>query len=146
MLGWQMPVMLAIALATTGTLRVSGWLLFITVLMLLAATLAFGVALVLCRLAAQLRDITRLIPYVFRILFYTSGVLFPLDVLLEEHPLQPYLILNPLYVFVELARHLTLTPRPDALMLWALAASWSVASLILGTLVFRRFEHRLARG
>ncbi len=145
-LGWQLPVMLAIVIGTTRTLRMPGWLLFIAFLIPLAAMLALGLALLLCRVAAQLRDVTRLLPYVFRILFYGSGVLFPLDVLLDGHPLEPYLILNPLYVFVELARHLTLAPRPDGPLLWALAASWAVASLLVGMTTFRRFEHRLARG
>lgn len=145
-LGWQLPVMLAIVLVATRTFRVSGWLAFIVILTPLAAMLALGLALLLSRVAAQLRDITHLLPYVFRILFYGSGVLFPLDVLLEGHPLEPYLILNPLYVLVELARHLTLTPRADAPMLWSLAVFWAIASLLIGILVFRRFEHRLGRG
>jgi len=144
-LGWQLPVMLAIVTITTRAFRVSGWLLFIVLLSPLAAMFALGLALVFSRVSEQLRDVTRLLPYVFRILFYASGVLFPLDVLLKGHPLEPYLILNPLYVFVELARHLTLVPRPNAPLLWLLAASWAVVSLLFGMTVFRRFEHRFAR-
>jgi teichoic acid transport system permease protein len=146
MLGWQLPVMLAIVLIATQSFQVSGWLLFIVLLSPLAGMFAFGLALIFSIIAAELRDITRLLPYAFRILFYASGVLFPLDVLLQGHPLEPYLILNPLYVFVELARQLTLAPRPNAPLLWILAASWAVMSLLVGMFVFRRFEHRLARG
>jgi teichoic acid transport system permease protein len=145
-LAWQLPVMLAIVLVTTRTFRFSGWLLFFILLMPLAAMLALGLALLLSRVVAQLRDVMRLLPYLFRILFYGSGVLFPLDMLLKDHPLEPYLILNPLYVLVELARHLTLAPRADAPLLWVLAVAWAAGGLTIGLLVFRKFEHRLGRG
>lgn len=144
-LAWQLPVIALIVVTTTGRIR-PGWIVLIVVVIPMLALFALGGALLFARVAHGLSDVTKLLPYVFRILFYASGILFPIDVILGEHPAAALLPLNPLYAFVNIARHLTILPVADVGVLWWSAAGWTVASLALGLRLFLSAEHRYGRG
>ena len=142
---WQLPIVLLIVLATTGVLR-AGWIIFVLVLLPLASVFALGGALLFARLAASFADVTKLLPYGFRILFYASGVLFPISALVGDHPFGPVVLVNPIYAFVALARHLVLEPAARTGILWTFAALWSCVSFGVGLVVFLSAEHRYGRG
>ena len=142
---WQIPVMMLIVLLDARVLR-AGWLVLLAVVLPVLAALAFGSALVFARLSHAVQDVGRVLPYLFRLAFYSSGVLFPLDVLLADHPLQPFLVLNPFYAFVSLARHLVLAPAPSPTALWVSFLVWSLGTLVGGTMFFIRAERRYGRG
>ena len=144
-LGWQLPVIALIVVTTTGRLR-PGWVVLLLVVIPMLALFALGGALLFARVAHGLSDVTKLLPYVFHSLFYASGILFPIDVILGEHPAAALLPLNPLYAFVNVARHLTILPVADVGVLWWSASGWTVLSLSLGLKLFLSAEHRYGRG
>jgi teichoic acid transport system permease protein len=144
-LAWQLPVMFVIVVGSVGNVRV-GWLLLLFVLIPLLAVFSFGVALVTARLTSVVTDVARLLPYVFRLLFYVSGVLFPLVDILAGHPAERFLPLNPYYSFISLGRHLILAPIADPGPLWLSVFTWSAVSIVVGLTFFLRSEHRYGRG
>jgi teichoic acid transport system permease protein len=142
---WQFPVVLVIVLVTFGRIRLS-WVALLLILVPLASLFAFGGALLFARAGHHLADIQKLLPYAFRILFYASGILFPIDVLMSGNPLQPWLTVNPIYAFVTLARHLALEPLPATGTLWVSVVVWTLASVWSGLILFIRAETRYGRG
>jgi teichoic acid transport system permease protein len=142
---WQLPIIVTIVLLTFGRFR-SGWLILLLVLIPMLALFAFGGALLFARLAHGLADVTNFLPYAFRILFYASGILFPIDTILADSPLRDWLPVNPLYSFITLARHLTLAPVAETAVLWISVTAWTAVSITLGLRLFIAAEHRYGRG
>ena len=143
---WELPVVLVIVIAVTGAAPRPGWLVFLLAIVPMAGLLGAGLALILARMATVVADIRELIPLVFRILFYLSGILFPVRAFLEDNPLLEYLVFNPIYAFVTLARHYTIGPEPDVAILWISAAAWSAGVAVIGLVFFSRAEHRYGSG
>lgn len=141
----QLPVVAVIVLASQGRL-ISGWVSALVLVLPMLAIFSLGGALAFARLTHAISDATKLLPYIFRVLFYTSGVLFPIDAVLQGHPLLPLLPLNPFYAFVTLARHLTLSPLESAGILWLSVTVWTICSIGFGLKVFVNAEHRYGRG
>ncbi len=141
---YEALVLLVAILVTTR--RVSlGWLPFVFGLIPLALVFALGAGLVVAVLVASVPDVSKLLPPVFRMVFYASGVIFPLATLLEGHPAEPFLPLNPFYLFIEISRHLLLEPRLSVSSLWSAAVVWALASLTFGMWLLVRREHLLVR-
>ena len=141
---YEALVLLVAILVTTR--RVSlGWLPFVFGLIPLALVFALGAGLVVAVLVASVPDVSKLLPPVFRMVFYASGVIFPLATVLEGHPAEPFLPLNPFYLFIEISRHLLLEPRLSAILLWSAAVVWALASLTFGMWLLVRREHLLVR-
>ena len=61
------------------------WLLMIPLLALFSL-FNTGIALFAARLTVHVRDLTQLLPFVSRILFYTSGVLFDVSDIFDRFP------------------------------------------------------------
>jgi teichoic acid transport system permease protein len=144
-LAWQLPVVAVIVLLTYGRLR-PGWVALLLILLPLIAMFGLGGALLFARLEHHLTDVLKVLPYLFRLLFYGSGVLFPIDTALEGSPLQDWLAINPIYAFVTLARDLTLEPNAMAGRLWSSVLIWTTISLAVGMKAFVGAEHRYGRG
>lgn len=136
---------MALVLLVNGIGLGLGWFLFLLLLVPLSLAFALGLALTAAVVVHHLSDASRVLPLVFRIAFYLSGVLFPLDVLLEGRSVEALLPLNPFYVYVTLARGLILGPAADLQLLWAASVAWAFASLLIGLMLFVRHEHDLAR-
>jgi teichoic acid transport system permease protein len=115
------------------------WLLVVPVIILLVFLNA-GVAMIFARVAIQLRDVANFIPFMTRILFYSSGVFFELDRILGNYPeLLAVAQLNPVYILLKLARAVLLDGQftPD---LWITASIWSLVTFAVGVVFFWRAE------
>lgn len=140
-------LMFAIVLGFGVTPRIT-WLL---ILPIVAMQIFFnlGASFVVARMTDSFRDLQNVLPYIFRLLFYLSGVIFPAErFLTEENGLDRYLVffdLNPLYSFVTAARDAILEGVIDPWR-WLSMAVWTVGLLTLGFLYFRADEHRYGRG
>ena len=147
--GPALVLMLLLALATEG-LRPQ-WLLVVpwTALM---AVFSLGAGFVLARLTEGLQDVDNLLPFLFRIAFYLSGILYAFERFVPDEYAAwlPIIALNPFYAFITHMRH--------ALM-WTYAADpvvdpWLIPSallypllfLVFGFLFFRAAEQRYGRG
>jgi teichoic acid transport system permease protein len=121
------------------------WLLLIpiTFLMIMFST---GLALVSARLTVHIQDLAKLIPFVIRIVFYTSGIFFNMEHVLKNYPIaleiEKY---NPVYVFVSLARGAGVAGYDATAFMWWAAIGWAVVTLALGIVFFWKAEERYGR-
>ena len=121
------------------------WLLLLPVVGLMSM-FNLGVAMIMARIAAQVQDINKLLPFVIRILFYTSGIFFSMDHLLRNYPeVLAILKFNPIYDFIELARGLLVEGYETSLFLWLACAGWAVITLLVGMVFFWKAEERYGR-
>lgn len=124
------------------------WVLIVP-LVAIQAMFNLGAAFFVSRFTSYFRDLQNVLPYVFRLLFYLSGVIFPAErFLTEENGLDRYLIffdLNPLYAFITAARDAILEGTVDVWR-WTSMLVWTVVLLVAGFFYFRADEHRYGRG
>lgn len=121
------------------------WLLILP-LVFLYMLFNTGIALITARLTVHFEDLTQLLPFIGRIIFYTSGVLFAVDtVLAKHHTLLKLYDYYPLYQVLEIARHILLGRGHDPAHYWGYLAFTSVLTLVIGVVFFWRAEERYGR-
>ena len=136
-------VVLAISLITGEPVRVT-WLA-LPAIFGVQALFSLGGAFIAARITDTFRDFENVLPYLFRILFYASGVLFSVDYFVTDPTMRSLFNANPLYAFITLARWAILDePAGIAVVISALA--WTVGLLVFGFVFFHRAEHRYGRG
>jgi teichoic acid transport system permease protein len=151
--GSSAVVMLAVAVVTGEPISIL-WFIAIPAI-LLQVVFNIGIAFFFARLADKVKDVLNVIPYIFRIFFYLSGILFSVDVFLprvdeqfQTLPLHEMFILNPFYVFVSLPREYIMATESHAFVpqMWMSAVGWALVAFILGLLFFRAGERDYGRG
>jgi teichoic acid transport system permease protein len=141
----------AAILLITGEGITVWWLLAIPVFVL-QVLFNLGGALIAARLADRVKDIENVLPFVFRLLFYASGVLFLADSFVGDFEnvelWRALFIVNPLYCFVSLARHYLMTTitQDHVGLMWLSAVGWTLAVFVLGLVFFRAGESTYGRG
>lgn len=122
-----------------------GWLALFPILFLMTM-FAFGLAMVAARLTVHIQDLTKIIPFMVRVVFYSSGIFFSMERVLGDYPVVLQIMqFNPVYAFIELARGALLEGHEMTGFLWAVCASWAVGALLLGVLFFWKAEERYGR-
>lgn len=123
------------------------WLVFVP-LFLLMLLFGFGVAFVTARLTDHVRDTANVLPYLFRIGFYVSGVLYPVDRFVQSPWMKEVFNANPFYGFVTLVRHYIMQTYTgsDIATVWIWATVWSFGLFVFGLFFFRAREKRYGRG
>lgn len=102
-----------------------------------------GAALVAARLTVHVRDTTQVLPFLFRMLFYGSGVVFNVSSYASgSHEL--WFILNPVYCFLTLSRWCVVGEDVRVSILVS-TAGWTIGLLVFGFLWFRAGEELYAR-
>ncbi len=134
-------IIYAMALATQESIRWT-WVLLPLVLFV---QLFFntGTAFIAARITTHVKDTTQILPFVFRLLLYVSGVIFSAEAYVSTD-LRWLFFLNPMYCYIELARW-TIMGGPFSEILTASALGWTVAMFIGGFFWFRAAEERYAR-
>ena len=139
-------VMLFIALVTRET---PGWTWLLLVPMFaLQGVFNLGAAMFMARVTDIFTDTKNLLPFVFRLLFYMSGILYDVERFANstDHPILWQLFhANPIYVFISIARDSIMSHEVDPLN-WALAAGYALLVFLVGFLFFRGGEARYGRG
>ena len=119
------------------------YLIPITLLMFLFST---GLAMISARLTVQLKDLGKLIPFITRFMFYTSGIFFEVERIFASYPeVLAVALLNPVYGFISLARGALINDLSMNTSLWLVASLWSVGTFLFGVLFFWRAEARYGR-
>lgn len=121
------------------------WFLFIP---LIALFYLFnqGVALIFARLTVHVRDLSQFVPFISRLIFYTSGVFFDPRTVLEPYPtLQAVYAWHPLNEVLSIARGILLDEYSIPWDYWWKLAIWAVAILVVGTVFFWKAEERYGR-
>ena len=144
--GFQLAVIGVVALATGE--GVSRRWLALPVVLAVHTAFNLGGAFVAARLNDAVRDVQQILPFIFRLLAYLSGVMFPIDERLETVDIPPIadllFNLNPIVPLLNMYRWVFLG-NPMALgdVLYGIAAS--AAMLAFGFWYFRAAELRYGR-
>jgi len=146
-----MTFSIELALLTSMTLLsgvgLSRRLLLLPLVVLFQAAFNLGGAFIAARLNEAFRDIQQIIPFVFRLLTYLSGVMFPIEKFLgdEIRGLPRLLIsLNPILRIIELYRWVFLGTAINV-GATVIAVGISLGLLIFGFRYFRAAEWRYGR-
>lgn len=121
------------------------WLMVVPMLMAFVLFSA-GIAFITARLTVHVSDLSQLLPFISRILFYSSGVLFDVGRILGNHPwvLKVY-DFNPLYQALTMARHYFIDAPAFPMHYWIMLPLISVVLFVGGALFFWSAEERYGR-
>lgn len=114
------------------------WFLILPVF-IIQNTFSLGVGLIGARINHSYRDLENLLPFVFRLLFYISGVLYSVDSVVEDDFWQAAFLLNPMYCLVSLWRWV-MVETPVGNEVWLAAGIWSLLAFLVGLTIFRSRE------
>ena len=121
------------------------WFALIPILLLMTM-FASGLAMIAARLAAQVRDLSKLIPFFTRIAFYVSGIFFSVEQVLANYP-QIFAIVkyNPVYDFIEIARGALVKGYTMETDIWIACVAWAVVTFAVGIVFFWKAEEEYGR-
>lgn len=146
-------------LLISGTPPQLHWLLIIP-LFALYFLFNCGLALVTARLSVHWRDLNNFLPFLTRLIFYTTGIFFSVEQRFgpkpatsttqatEGHPLLVSISnWQPIHEFLSLTRSLLLQGPTYAVneQFWLRAAAWSIGLFLFGVWFFWRAEERYGR-
>ena len=140
--GPVLAVMLVVVLAYGNTPTVR-WLL-LPVLFGLQTLFSLGASLLAARFNHLYRDLENLLPFVFRLLFYVSGVLYSVDHYVDDALLRGLFALNPMYVYVTAWRWV-MVGGPATAVEGLAAVAWALITLVVGFAAFRAGENTYGR-
>lgn len=129
-------------LLAAGERPAASWLAFVPVLAL-QSSFAFGGSMVLARLTAQSPDVRNMVPFMFRLLFYASGVIFPIEDRIAGSGIRLLFELNPFYSITALTRVVLIGGEVDPLTTTS-ALAWGLLLPIAGYAIFRTGDDRYA--
>lgn len=136
-------VMLFVAIAS-GVFPTVDWLILLPVLVI-QILFNFGLILIVARLADRYRDVQQVLPFIFRILLYLSGILFSVDRYVHSRIGRQLFCLNPIYSIISLARGAILG-TPVGQTMWLSVLGWTAFLLAGGFMFFRAAERSYGRG
>jgi teichoic acid transport system permease protein len=106
----------------------------------------FGLATISARMTVHVADLNKLIPFVTRIVFYVSGIFFSMEKVLHGYPIALQIAkLNPVYIYISLARGAVVDGYSMTAELWISAIAWAFGTLIVGLWFFWKAEERYGR-
>lgn len=138
-------VVLAVVLIAAGNMVIP-WIPVVLALIVLQTAFILGIGLVLSAFNAYFRDVQHFLGIALNIWFYATPILYPPELLDGQPELVRTLILdvNPMSVFVDSYRDVLYSLRFPTAMQWLFMTVIAMTSLVIGTVVFRRLEARLA--
>lgn len=143
-------VMLFVVLAT-GEGITSAYLMVLPVFVL-QFLFCLGAALLVARASHHFRDTLNVLPFLFRLAFYGSGILYAVDErfhgVFEQTWVQVVFLVNPFYCIVTLWRDALMTTQVATNIgwMWLSLTVWSVGLFVVGVVVFRAGEWEYGRG
>ena len=145
-------VMLVVLLLTGEPPRLS-WLLA-PVIVALFTMFSAGLGLIVARLADTVRDVSQIIPYLFRIALYASGIIFSIRAFIDEPRfsdpvmIRRLFVLDPFFTYIDLLRDVLMTTYSAEFLLleWTYAVVVGPLTLLLGIIYFRGGEREYGRG
>lgn len=119
-------------------------MLLLVPLFLVQTTFNSGAACIAARAASHVADVQQILPFLFRLGFYASGVLFNVQAYVHEPRYRWMFELNPMYCFVTFGRWAVLGGDLDPVIIASIAV-WTIVSAGTGFLWFRRGEDQYGR-
>lgn len=145
-------VTLVVLLVTGEGIQLS-WLLA-PVLVLLLTMFSAGLGLFVARLTDTVRDLSQVIPYLFRIALYVSGIIFSVQGIIhtdrfsDPELIRRLFVLNPFFTFVDLLRDVLMSTYTAEFpgLEWLFVLIASPVTLVVGLAYFRAGEKVYGRG
>lgn len=131
-------VLLITALLTGESIRWQ-WLLLIPSL-LISATFATGMILIVARLGNRFADLGPLLRHVTRMLLYLSGVLYLPSQWTDRKDVLLWFDLNPFFEMNQIVRSAVIEGITVDPWMWVAASIWAVVSVVFGFWFFHRGE------
>lgn len=138
-------LLMMLGLIAFGEIPNWGWLMILPTfgLMILFAA---GTSMVAARLTVHFQDLNQLLPFIVRVLFYSSGIFYTVDRLSFGNPVVGAILHNnPVHVYLVLARGSLVSGYSSTAVDWIVGAAWSIGALLLGTIFFWLAEERYGR-
>lgn len=135
-------VMLTVAILSAELPRLS-WVLVVPIIGLMSL-FSLGMAFVTARITFHVRDFTNILDFIFRMLFYFSGVIFLVDRFVTDPALLRLVYLNPFVDLLYMQRWAVMGMPVSGLAV-ASGFAWAFGGLILGYLFFRAREGEYGR-
>ena len=128
------------------------WVPMVLVLVAILTMFCIGIGLIVSIVNVYFRDVKYLMTIFLQFWFYATPIVYPLSPTIPETwqvfglelPLRSLYSLNPAVGFVECFRNVLYDLRFPDLVPFAYISVWSIGLLLVGIMVFRRFEGRLA--
>lgn len=137
--------LLVITMLLFGMPVTVNWL-FLIPIVLLMVMFGFGLATISARLTVHVQDLNKLIPFITRITFYVSGIFFSMDKVLGAYPVALQIAnLNPVYIYISLARGAMVKGYSMDPTMWISAIAWAFSFLLIGIWFFWKAEERYGR-
>ena len=137
--------LLLVTIVLMGNLVTWQWLLMVpaTLLMLLFGV---GSSMLAARMTVQFPDLNKLLPFVFRLAFYASGIFYSVEKILAQYPVALEIMrFNPYSAFMTLARGLLIRDYSVTPATWWLCAGWAILLPLISVVLFWRVEERHGR-
>lgn len=136
--GFELAVLLVVSVVAVGLPDVH--LLWLPVIVAVAVTLAFGLALILSTITVFLRDMAHFVGLFVQLWFWGTPVLYSLGYVADREGLVRILEINPMTGVVVSFRNVILLNRPPELGLLAYDAAVAVVLVVVGTTMFARWQ------
>ncbi len=101
--------------------------------------LTVGGALIAARATSRFGDVKNILPFLFRLLFYGSGVLFSVDAYITDDKIRALFIVNPIFDLLEIYRWSIIGGNISLQEVLSLAI-WTIFLPSIGLIWFRRGE------
>lgn len=120
------------------------WFLMIPIFLMHMA-MNLGITFITARVGFHLPDISNIMSILSRILMYSSGVIFPIEMFIDDPTIRGIVMLNPLYRVIDMARTVLIDGQVPGLDSWLILSGWIVVFGVGGFLFFWRGEEIYGR-
>lgn len=140
------PALMAVLVALLFQLgKPPSWTIILVVpLFLLIHIFTLGIQLAVARMTAFVPDVKSLLSVFTRMLFFLSGVFWPIERFSGHPALMTVLKANPVYQFLTAIRKCVLDGVAPMMWQWGYLTAWSVGLLVIGMVYFWGAEARYA--
>lgn len=136
-----LPIIAIFVIVADGTQIDIVWLTGIPTLMVVQLLLLIGLGTLLASINVFLRDISPMLDVVLLLMFYMTGIIFPLDRVPEKY--QWVIDLNPIAPLIEAWRNLLVYGNAPDTAIWPTLLLAAV-SLVVGLTLFQKLEKHFA--
>jgi teichoic acid transport system permease protein len=120
------------------------WVLVIPIFVI-QTILNLGLMLITARIGFHVPDMQNVLAVVSRFLMYGSGVMFPIERLVQNETAVGIITLNPLFQIIDMMRTVLLDGQVPDLRAWVISIAWAAGMLVVGFTYFWRAEESYGR-
>ena len=121
--------------------KISLTMLLFPVCVIYAVLISIGLGYLLATEYVFFADIKYLYTIFLRVLLYMSAIFYPVDNLPEI--MKSVVNMNPVYLVILFARECVMYARIPEAWVWIRLSAWSIASIVVGMIVFKAQENKI---